>query len=143
MTRVTIKTYKDLLEEKERLQTQLAYQKTVIRNDIASLKEEFSPIRTAVGFLGKFTKRDKSGNFLMNFASSRVVDLLLRKVVLARAGWLTRLAVPFLAKNFSSHLVADNKNQILGKLATWFNKMRGHKVPKQPTRRQEPFDVAE
>ena len=125
-----ISTYKDLLEEKERLQTLLNQQKEVIRTDFNGIKEEFEPVRAAVGMLKKFTKKDAS-NPLLNIATGRIITLVLRKLVLARAGWFAKLAVPFLAKNISSHVIADNKTQILGKIATWINKVRGHKVPKK------------
>ena len=124
-----ISTYKDLLEEKERLQSLLDHQKGILRNDVKLIKEEFEPVRHAARFLKKFTNKDSS-NPMLTIASSRLIDLVLRRFVLARAGWVTRLVVPLLAKNFSSHVVNENKTQILGKLATWFNKVRGHKVPR-------------
>ncbi|RYY56871.1 MAG: hypothetical protein EOO09_04705 [Chitinophagaceae bacterium] len=122
-----ISTYKDLIEEKERLQTLLSHQKEVLRDDIRGIKEEFEPVRAAAGFVGKFFKKDKT-NPLLNIASNRVINLVVKNLFLRNAGWFTRLAVPFLAKNFSSHVLAGNKTQILGKLASWFNKLRGHKV---------------
>lgn len=122
-----ISTYKDLLEEKERLQVLLDQQKQVLRDDIRGIKEEFEPVRVAAGVVGKFFKKDKS-NPLLNIASNRIINLLVKNVLLKNAGWFTRIAVPFLAKNFSSHLLAENKTQILGKLAGWFNKLRGHKA---------------
>lgn len=125
-----ISTYKDLLEEKERLQTLLIHQKEVLRADVRGIKEEFEPVRAAVGMLKKFTKKDAS-NPLLNIATGRLINVVLKNLVLARAGWFARLAVPFLAKNISSHVIADNKTQILGKIATWINKVRGHKVGKK------------
>ena len=129
-----INTYNDLLEEQARLKELFKVQKQVVRDDLKLIKEEFEPVRKAVGFLGKFAKRDTS-NPLLNIASSRAIDLFLRRFVLARAGFLTRLAVPFIAKNITSHFVADRKPQILGTLATWFNKLRGHD-PKNPSARK-------
>lgn len=123
----TIASYKDLMEEKERLQTLLNHQKQVLRDDITGIKEEFEPVRAAAGFVGKFFKKDKT-NPLLNLASNKVINLLVRNLLLKNAGWFTRFAVPFLAKNFSTHIIAGNKTQILGKLAGWFNKLRGHKV---------------
>ncbi|RYY60027.1 MAG: hypothetical protein EOO05_11350 [Chitinophagaceae bacterium] len=133
-----ISTYKELLEEKERLQTLLGQQKEVLKSDMQGIKEEFEPVRAAVGMLKKFTKKD-STNPLLNIATGRIINLVLKKLVLARAGWFARLAVPFLARNISTHVIADNKTQILGKIATWFNKVRGHKVQKSARVRPAEF----
>lgn len=131
-----ISTYKDLLEEKDRLQTSLNRQKDVLRADIRGIKEEFEPVRAALGVLKKFTRKDSS-NPMLNIATGRIISLVLNKLVLGRAGWFAKLAVPFLAKNISTHVIADNKTVILGKLATWFNKVRGHRAKKATVRTSE------
>ena len=124
-----ISTYKDLIEEKERLQLLLADQKQVLKDDIKGIKEELSPVRAAIGVLKKFTKKDRS-NPMLNIATDRLIGFVLNKFVLGRAGWAAKLAVPFLAKNISTHVIADNKTRILGTIAKWINKVRGHKPPR-------------
>ncbi|MET0637175.1 MAG: hypothetical protein ABWZ25_14190 [Chitinophagaceae bacterium] len=133
-----ISTYKDLVEEKERLETLLTYQKEVVRADFRGIKEEFEPVRAAIGVLKKFTRKDKS-NPMVNLATGRLIDFVIRRVVFAKAGWLTKLALPFLAKNISTHVIADNKTVILGKIATWINKIRGHKVQRNGVEKPQEF----
>ena len=116
-----IRTYEDLMEEKERLNQLLAAQRELIRQDFNEIKEELAPVRSAISMVGKFATRDNR-NFLLTTAAETAIELVIRRMLLARAGWFTKLVVPFVMKNFSSHVLADNKDKILGKLAKWFGK---------------------
>jgi len=119
----TIKTYEDLLAEKQRLQTLMQTQKEIIRGDIDEIKEELAPVKTAISFVGKLTTQDHS-NPLLNGTINTVIDLVMRRVVLARAGWFTKLVVPFFVKNFSSHVIDDKKDDILRKVFSLFKKKK-------------------
>jgi hypothetical protein len=117
----TIKTYDDLCEERERVKSLLIVQKQRIRDDWDELKEEFLPVRNAFGVIGKMAKGDKS-NPLMNAGLKVASDLILRNFVLAKAGWATKLAVPFVVRNFSSHMLADKGKTFFSRLANLFRK---------------------
>src|SRR5688572_18519368 len=99
----TIKTYDDLLEEKQRLESLIVLQRQQVKTDWAEMKEEFRPVSNIIAFFGKLTHRDKS-NPLLNMGIDMAGDILLRKFLLAKAGWFTRLTVPFLLKNYSSNV---------------------------------------
>lgn len=116
-----INTYEDLRLEKRRLEALLKAQKELIRHDIDELKEEFAPMQKAVHFVSKLSTRDAS-NPILTGLSDMVIDLVVKKGLLARAGWLTRIAIPYLTKNFSSHFLAEYKDVLLAKLAEWLNK---------------------
>ena len=116
-----IRSYKELLEEKERLELLLSDQKKLLRQDIDEIKQEIAPVKKAISVASKFFTRDSS-NILLTSASDTVIDMLVRRVVLSKAGWLARFLVPFLIKNFSSHILADNKNKLLRKLFSWIGK---------------------
>ena len=116
-----IRTYEDLMEEKERLNQLLAAQRELIRQDFNEIKEELAPVRSAISMVGKFATRDNR-NFLLTTAAETAIELVIRRMLLAKAGWFTKLVVPFVMKNFSSHVLADNKDKILEKLAKWFGK---------------------
>ena len=111
----SIRTYDDLLAYQQQLKELLALQKQVIHYDIKELKDELSPLTNVVRVASKFFTRNKDHSALVN-ASGSLVDLVLKKVVLPRSGWITRMVVPFLAKNISSHLVADHKEGLLSKV---------------------------
>jgi hypothetical protein len=120
----TIRSYNELLEEKQKLQSLLTAQRELIRYDIEGLKAEFKPALTAVSLLGKITTRD-SRNPIFNTAANSLVDFILKKVILSRSGWLSRLAIPFFVKNLSSHIIADHKDDIIEKLFSFISNTNG------------------
>jgi hypothetical protein len=77
--------------------------------------------------------RDHTGP-LANFGIDFSIDLLVRKILLARAGWFTKIFVPFLVKNYSSHIISDeHRTNLAKKIQNIFNKIR----PKASTRTDE------
>src|SRR4030095_14334246 len=81
------------------------------------------PVKTAINFVGKLTTQDHS-NPLINGTVNTIIDLLMRKVVLARAGWFTKFIIPFVMKNFSSHVIDEKKDDILRKVFSLFKKKK-------------------
>lgn len=125
----TIRSYNELLIEKQKLQSLLEAQRELIRYDIRDLKAEFKPALDAVSLLGKVTTRDSS-NPILSTAANTVVDFILKKIVLSRSGWLSRLAIPFFVKNISSHVIAEHKDDIMNKLFSFIGHTNGkEKVP--------------
>ena len=119
----SIRTYDDLLQEKQRLKELLRVQKEVIRQDIDEIKQELAPVKTAISFVGKLTTQDHT-NPLLNGTMNTIIDLVVRKMVLGRAGWLTKFIVPFIVKNYASHFVDDKKDTILRKVFSFFRKKK-------------------
>jgi hypothetical protein len=122
----TIKTYADLCEERERIKSLLVVQRQKVKDDWESLKEEFLPVKNAFGVVGKMTHPDRS-NPLINAGLKAASDLFLKNFVLAKAGWVTKLAVPFVVKNYSSHLIAEKGGNFLGRVFNFFTKKRTHR----------------
>ena len=122
-----ILTYEDLLREKQQLQVLLQAQKELVRFDANALREALNPAADTISFIGKVIQPDHH-NVLLNSGANRIIDLIVKKVILARSGWLTRLIVPFFVKNYSSHLIEDKKEKLFGKLFSWIGlkKSNGH-----------------
>ena len=99
----SIRTYRDLLDEKERLQALLKIQREQIAQDFHEIGERLGPVKTAVSFAGKLFTRDED-NVLVNLGAGALIEIIFKKLLLSRAGWLTRLIVPYFLKNFTSHL---------------------------------------
>jgi len=118
-----IQTYEDLIEEKKRLEQLLAVQKEAISGNWEEMKQEFEPVRNVFSFMGKLTTRDKS-NPLVNMGIDVAGDLLLRKLLLAKTGWATRLVVPYLLKNYSSNVFADKGKSFLNRVKGWVKRAR-------------------
>jgi hypothetical protein len=124
-----ITTYEDLLEEKERLHSLLKAQRELVRQDIAELKLQLKPAADAASFIGKIISRDNS-NPLLNLGINSVIDLVVKNVLLSKAGWLGRRIIPFFLKNYSSHIIDDNIEGIKNKVSSFLKKFsrNGKKV---------------
>lgn len=118
MNKNKIQTYDDLVEEKKRLEALLIVNKEQISTNWVEMKQEFEPVNNIIGFFGKLTTRDKS-NPLVNMGIDVAGDLVLRKILLARAGWATRLVIPYLVKNFSSNVLADKGKSLFQRIRHW------------------------
>jgi hypothetical protein len=119
-----IKTYEALLQEEQRLLLQLKATELLIRDDIAGVKEGLKPIGNAVKTANKLFTRDKTG-VLANFGLDFSVDLLVRKFLLARAGWFTKILVPYVIKNYSSHIISEQQRaKLMEKISSIFSKLR-------------------
>jgi hypothetical protein len=118
-----IRTYEDLLLEKHRLKLLLHAQKEQVHQDFREIKEEFEPVKSALSVVTKLFKKEP-GNLLLTGTANTIIDLLLKKFILARTGWFTRIVVPFFAKNYASHFISEKKDTIIQKLASLFSRKK-------------------
>lgn len=124
-----IRTYEDLIIEQQRLVSVLKTQEATIKVDIAGVKEGLKPLGKAVNMVNKMATRDNTAPVL-NFGMEMGIDLLIRRVILARAGWFTKIVIPFLVKNYSSHIIGEEKRDLLiQKIKGFFKKIRPHAAP--------------
>jgi hypothetical protein len=119
----TIKTYNDLCEERDRLKSLHEVQKQRIKENWEELKDEFGPVRSAFGMIGKITHPDKS-HPLINAGISAATNLFITKFVLGRAGWIAKIAVPFVVRNYASHAFAEKGKQMFSKLGALFSRKK-------------------
>lgn len=126
-----IRTYEDLEREEQLLEKLLRSQKELIQIEIGLLKQQLKPAQMALQFVGKITTRDMH-NPLITQGANTVIDMLLKKFLLAKSGWVTKMLVPFFVKNYSSHLIADNKDTIVNKVASVFSNKNGKGKPPLP-----------
>lgn len=112
-----IQTIDDLRAERARLHNQMQLSKIGMRNEIAAIKEELNPARQAVGVLNDVLTSPKKG--LLTLGIGLGVDIVLRQTILARAGWLPKLVVPFLVRNAATNIVQKNGKGIVEKSLVW------------------------
>lgn len=112
-----IQTIDDLRAERARLHNQMQLSKIGMRNEIAAIKEELNPARQAVGVLNDVLTSPKKG--LLTLGIGLGVDIVLRRTILARAGWLPKLVVPFLVRNAATNIVQKNGKSIVEKGLVW------------------------
>ena len=123
-----IRTYEDLLEEEKRLLGILKGHEALLKQDVAGVREGLKPVRNAMSFVNKMATRDHTGP-MFNFGLEFGLDLVLRRFLLSRAGWFTKIAVPYVMKNYASHLITEEKREvIISKISALFQKFR----PKPP-----------
>jgi len=74
--------------------------------------------------VNKMATRDNTAP-IFNFGMEMGIDLFVRKFLLARAGWLTKIVIPFLVKNYSSHFIGEEKREaLMKKVKGFFQKIR-------------------
>jgi len=108
--------YKELLEEKERLEAVLAVSREQVRKDIITLNEEIRPIKAVLTGIGKFTVKGKT-NPLISIGLDLAADVVLSKVLMGRANWVAKLVVPFVLQKyrvFAMNKNAKSSNNLLG-----------------------------
>ena len=101
MNKPQIHNYESFIAEKDRLRARFNQQKDLITLDLASLKEEIEPAAEVLNIAKMLVRRDHSLG-LIGKGFDLIVDLLVKKVIFRKAGWLTRMLVAFLVKNVVS-----------------------------------------
>ena len=134
MTR-KIKTYDDLLQEEQRLQAQMDSYKGLIKEDIEGIKAGLNPVkRVAATVKNLFTRGDNGP--LLNFGLNFGLDVFVRRFLLGRANWVTKVVVPYVIKNYASHLITEDQRKAVGKtVSNFFAKIMMKK-------KKEPFEAA-
>ena len=126
-----IRSYEDLEKEEQLLEELLRPQKQLIQLDVQVLRNQLKPASMAFQFFNKITTVDKS-NLLLNEGANKVIDLLLNKFILARSGWITKFLIPIFMKNYSSHLIGENKVNIVEKVFSLFGRKNGRAATTSP-----------
>ena len=115
-----ITNYKELLQEKARLQALLAEQEFLIKEDWQVIKEDLKPYSNAAATIRNFLTRKATASALQ-LGVNIFADGFVKKVLLGNMGWLTRTIIPFFIKNYASHL-ADEPGDIMHKIKSLFKK---------------------
>ena len=76
------------------------------------MKSSFAPLQLVKD--GASAMFSNNSNGIVHQGISTVVGFIMKNLFLRKAGFITRLIVPFIAKNTANNLIADNKTQILG-----------------------------
>lgn len=119
-----IKTYEDLLAEEQRLRQQLKIYEVQIRQDLVGMKENIEPARKAYNTISKIFTRDNRVPFF-NIGLEMGIDLMLRRFILRKAGWFTKIVVPYFMKNYASHIIGEEKRKaLMKKIQEMFAKFR-------------------
>ena len=124
-----INSYKELLEEKARLNALLVTQELQIKEDWQSLKEDLKPAMLIGSTLRKVFTRG-AGFTAAQFGVNMLTDGFVKKVILRKAGWFLRLVIPLLIKNYASHIETDG---LMSKVKNFFRKKEKEQQQAQET----------
>jgi len=122
MNKPDITSYDDLLAEKQRLKAVFNDQKQAIKENVNAIKDSLNPIKAVAKEIGKLTSPDKSLG-LLNAGLGFGLDLVLRKFLLKKSGWMVRLTAPFIIKNVVSHFAAKKIRTDMPELKNIIEKM--------------------
>lgn len=115
-----ITNYKELLQEKARLQALLTEQELQIKNDWHVIKEDLQPFAHVATTVRNLLTR-KATMSALQLGVNIFADGFVKKVLLGNMGWLTRTIIPFFIKNYASHLT-DEPEKIMQKIKNLFKK---------------------
>ena len=94
-----IKTFEDLLKEKENLKHQIAIQRGNIQYDIAGIKNALKPASVAYGMFGKYVNTKPNSPALV-MATKLITAFILGKINKKRKGGIIRKISALLLANF-------------------------------------------
>lgn len=99
-----ISNYEDLILERKRLESDLAHHKAIITRELDEIKHKVEPITDVVSFFSP-SKNPAPNNKLLQAGANLGIELLVRQKLLSKAGWLTKLVLPFILKKVSSRAI--------------------------------------
>lgn len=118
-----INTYDELLAEKQRLKLLLSQREMELKTEFEGIKTKLKPLTGIIDFAEKITSKEKN-NPLVNTGIEVGVNFLLRKVLLRNAGWIIKLLMPVLVRNYLTHEVKED-NGWMQKIGQFIKKQFG------------------
>ena len=116
----SIRTYEDLEAEEKRLRALLYSHEANIKDSFSAVKDSLNPFTQAMDTAKRLFSRDKT-NPMMGFGLDFGVDVLIRRLLLAKAGWFTKIVVPFFVRNYSSYVLNGYKrSKVIQKIVGFF-----------------------
>lgn len=116
----TINTLEDLRKERIRLQLKSEELKIAIKDDVKELQAWLHPVEKIKEGAEKMLFKQHNG--ILTESMGTLAGFVGRKVIFRNAGFLTKLVVPFLIKNVTTHLVHDNKDKIYSAAINFLSK---------------------
>jgi hypothetical protein len=96
-----ISNYEELVLERKKLELELEHHKSIISHEISSIKHKMEPITDVVSFFSPSKNGTPPNNTLLQAGTNLGIELFVRQKLLSKAGWFTKLVVPFLLKKMS------------------------------------------
>lgn len=132
-----IKSYNDLLNEKENLEQLLDAQKELIKQEFVSVENKIFPAVNMINMVGKLATYNPKA-FLLTTLSDILIDLIADITGLKDKNWIGRIAIPGAMKNLSSHFIANHKNEIVSLFTSFIDSMLNNDEEELESENEEP-----
>lgn len=99
-----INNYEQLIIERRKLEADLTHYKSIINGEVNELRQNLEPLTNLVTFFMP-SKHPGSNNKLLEAGTNLGIELFVRQKLLAKAGWFTKLVLPFVLKKISSKAI--------------------------------------
>lgn len=131
-----IDTLEELRAERIRLRARKLELESDIRLVFAEIKSDLQPLNMIKNGAASLFSNRTEGDIVGNTAGM-ITNFLLRNVLLRNSGFITRLVLPFLARNATANYVSEHKTKITDWLLHLYEKIRKkpeekHKEPHYP-----------
>ena len=105
-----IKTYDDLLQEEQRLTMRLKREKTTVVTSMHQLKSKLEPATNLMNSVSSvFGVKEKPG--VVAQGVDMVMDLVTKKYLFKRSGWLMTLVGSYAVRGISQFILRNKKNK--------------------------------
>ena len=122
-----IQNVEDVRAERSRLKNQIETSRSNLRHELGLIKKELNPVNQALGVVTDIFTTPRKG--LLSLGVGFGVDMVLKRFILARAGWLPRLVVPFLVRNATTNYISKNRTSVVENMLNWVKKSTQPKPP--------------
>ena len=99
-----INNLEELVLERKRLESDLLIYRSIISSEVQEIKQKVEPISNVVSFFSA-AKTTSPNNKLLQVGTNIGIDILLGQKLLSKAGWFTRLVLPYILKKVSSKAI--------------------------------------
>ena len=108
-----MRAYDQLLREEQQLEEHLRFHRKRIIDKRQHLKASVHPAVIGMKLAENVLARAETNNPVLNTGVNWAIDLLVKKWILKKSGWITKMLVPFVIKNITSNVI--QKNMLRGK----------------------------
>ena len=108
-----MRAYDQLLLEEQQLEEDLRFHRKRIIDKWQHLKASVQPAVIGMKLAENVLTRAETNNPVLNTGINWAIDLLVKKWILKKSGWITKMLVPFVIKNITSNVI--QKNMLRGK----------------------------
>lgn len=114
-----LKTYEDLLVEKQKLEVLFEAQKALVKFEIDDIVAEIELAFNVMEFLKKLSLRNKE-NPIMQTGINLLIDALSNKTKGENAGFLRTAVLPYIIKNYAGNLLSGPADEIMHQIVSLF-----------------------